>query len=248
MFSWLLTGALAEEAAETAVQADPTWLQKAFEKFGETPATVWIAVAVLIALGAIFLTITRTSSKWDAKMLSFGALSVALSFVLSCIRLYRMPTGGSVTPASMLPIMLFSAAYGVGPGLLTGLVYGILQYFQGGWFLNVWQMILDYLLAFAALGLAGFTRRLPEKWGLYCAMVIAVFGRALSAILAGIMWANDSIAQGWGLEIAGKTYDSQVLYSVVYNGTYLIPEVIICIVLSFIIAKPVMRIMKTGTR
>ena len=245
MFSWLITGALAEEAAETVAVPEPTWLQKAFEKFGETPLTVWIAVAVLVALGAILLTITRTSYKWNAKMLSFGALSVALSFVLSCIRLYRMPTGGSVTPASMLPIMLFSAVYGVGPGLLTGLVYGILQYVQGGWFLNVWQVILDYLLAFAALGLAGFARKLPEKWGLYCAMIIAVFGRALSAVLAGVMWANDSIAHGYGLEIAGKAYSSPVFYSAVYNGVYLIPEVVICILLALIIARPVMRIMKT---
>ena len=119
MFSWMFTSALAEEAAETAA-SEPTWLQKAFEKFAETPLTVWIALAVLVALGAILLTISKTSRKWDARMLSFGALSVALSFVLSCIRLYRMPQGGSVTPASMLPIMLFSAAYGVGPGLLTG--------------------------------------------------------------------------------------------------------------------------------
>ena len=248
MFLFLPADALAEEAADSVAGTGSVWLQKAFEKFGEVPLTIWIAVAVLVALGAIFLTITRTSRKWTAKLLSFGALSVALSFVLSCVRLYRMPTGGSITPASMLPIMLFSAVYGVGPGLLTGLVYGILQYFQGGWFLNVWQMILDYLLAFAALGLAGLSRKLPEKWGLYCAMIIAVLGRALSAVLAGIMWANESIAQGWGLEIAGKTYSSPVLYSIVYNGTYLIPEVIICILLAIIIAKPVMRIMKSAIR
>ena len=164
-------------------------------------------------------------------MLSFGALSVALSFVLSCIRLYRMPQGGSVTPASMLPIMLFSAAYGVGPGLLTGLVYGVLQYLQGGWFLNVWQFALDYLLAFAALGLAGLSRKMPEKWGLYVAMVIAALGRALSATLAGIMF-----------------WETAPVASLVYNGTYLIPEIVICIILAFIIAKPVMRIMKSASR
>ena len=162
-------------------------------------------------------------------MLSFGALSVALSFVLSCIRLYRMPQGGSVTPASMLPIMLFSAAFGVGPGLLSGLVYGILQYLQGGWFVNVWQFALDYLLAFAALGLAGLSRKLPEKWGLYAAMLIAVLCRALSATLAGIMF-----------------WETAPVASLIYNGTYLIPEVIICMVLAVIIARPVMRIMKTG--
>lgn len=230
MFSWLLSGALAEDAAETAAK-EPSWFETAVKKLVETPLTVWIAILVLVALGVILLIVTKTSQKWNAKMLSFAALSVALSFVLSCIRLYRMPQGGSVTPASMLPIMLFSAAFGVGPGLLAGLVYGILQYLQGGWFLNVWQFALDYLLAFAALGLAGLSRKLPDKWGLYLAMLIAVIGRALSATLAGIMF-----------------WDTAPWASLVYNGTYLIPEVIICMILATAIAKPVMRIMKAGTR
>lgn len=230
MFSWFLTSALAEEAAEAAAK-EPTWLETAFKKLVETPLTVWIAILVLVALGIILLVVTKTSRNWNAKMLSFAALSIALSFVLSCIRLYRMPQGGSVTPASMLPLMLFSAAFGVGPGLLAGLVYGVLQYLQGGWFLNVWQFALDYLLAFAALGLAGLARKLPEKWGLYCAMLIAAIGRALSATLAGIMF-----------------WDTAPWASLVYNGTYLIPEVVICMVLAAAIAKPVMRIMKTGAR
>ncbi len=230
MFSWFLTSALAEEAADAAAK-EPTWLETAVKKLVETPLTVWIAILVLVALGVILLAVTRTSKNWNAKMLSFAALSIALSFVLSCIRLYRMPQGGSVTPASMLPLMLFSAAFGVGPGLLAGLVYGILQYLQGGWFLNVWQFALDYLLAFAALGLAGLARKLPEKWGLYLAMLIAVIGRALSATLAGIMF-----------------WDTAPWASLVYNGTYLIPDVVICMILAAMIAKPVMRIMKTELR
>ena len=227
-----LSGALAEEAEEAveeAAEAVPGWGEELVEKFTETPGTVWIAVGVLVALAAIILAVSRTSKRWNAKMLAFGALSVALSFVLSCFRLYRMPQGGSVTPASMLPIMLFSATFGVGPGLLTGLVYGVLQYLQGGWFVNVWQFALDYLLAFAALGLAGLARKLPKGWGLYCAMVIAALCRALSATLAGIMF-----------------WDTAPWASLVYNGTYLIPEVVICILLAVFVAKPVMKIMKSA--
>ena len=227
-----LSGALAEEAEEAveeAAEAVPGWGEELVKKFTETPGTVWIAVGVLVALAAIILAVSRTSKRWNAKMLAFGALSVALSFVLSCFRLYRMPQGGSVTPASMLPIMLFSATFGVGPGLLTGLVYGVLQYLQGGWFVNVWQFALDYLLAFAALGLAGLARKLPKTWGLYCAMVIAALCRALSATLAGIMF-----------------WDTAPWASLVYNGTYLIPEVVICILLAVFVAKPVMKIMKSA--
>ncbi len=222
-----VTEEVTEAVAETAAKADPTWAQEAVEKFAETPGTVWIALGVLVALGAILLAIGKTSKKWTAKTVAFGALAIALSFVLSCIRLYRMPQGGSVTPGSMLPLMLFSAAFGVGPGLLAGLAYGVLQYLQGGWFANVWQFALDYLLAFAALGLTGVAKHLPEKWGLYCAMVIAALCRALSATLAGIMF-----------------WDTAPWASLVYNGTYLIPDTLICIVLAILIAKPVMKVLK----
>lgn len=230
MFSWFWASAMAEEAVQAA-EKEPSWSETAVKKLVETPVSVWIAILVMVALGVILLAVSKTSKVWNAKALSFAALSIALSFVLSCIRLYRMPQGGSVTPASMLPLMLFSAAFGIGPGLLAGLVYGILQYLQGGWFLNVWQFALDYLLAFSALGLAGLAKKLPEKWGLYAAMLIAVIVRALSATLAGIMF-----------------WDTAPVASLVYNGTYLVPDVLICMILAALIAKPVMRIMKTGFR
>ena len=226
MISWFFSSALAEEAAEAAAP-QPSWFETAVSKLTETPLTVWIAILVLVALGVILLVVRKTSQNWNAKMLSFAALSIALSFVLSCIRLYRMPQGGSVTPGSMLPLMLFSAAFGIGPGLLAGLAYGVLQYLQGGWFANVWQFSLDYLLAFAALGLAGIAKHLPKSWGLYLAMVIAALCRALSATLAGIMF-----------------WDTAPWASLVYNGTYLIPDTLICILLALLIAKPVMKVLK----
>lgn len=230
MFSWFLISALAEETTETAVQADPTWLQDLVSKFGKTPLEAWITFGALAAVGIVLLWIARSSKKWNAKMLAFGALSIALSFVLSCIRLFRMPNGGSVTPASMLPIMLFSAAYGIGPGFLAGLVYGVLQALQGGVAaLGLGQFLLDYLLAFTVLGLAGLAGKLPKKWGLYCAIIIAALARALCHTLAGILF-----------------WSSAPWASFVYNITYLGPDTLICIVLAFIIAKPVIRIMKSG--
>ncbi|NLD83940.1 MAG: energy-coupled thiamine transporter ThiT [Clostridiales bacterium] len=228
--------ALAEEAGEAA-EAVEAAAEAAEETAAETKGLLenlagnsqyfWIAFGVVIALAVILLVISLSRKKWTAKTVAFGALAIALSFALSYIRLFRMPQGGSVTPGSMLPIMLFSATFGVGPGLAVGVVYGLLQYLQGGWFANVWQVLLDYILAFAALGLAGLARQLPKTWGLYAAMIIAALGRALSATLAGIMFWNTA---PWA--------------SLVYNGTYLIPEIIICMVLAFPIAKPVMKAMQ----
>ena len=219
------------------------WLQDLFSKFGKTPATIWGAVAALAALGAVLLAAGKTAKKWNAKMVAFGALSVALSFVLSCIRLYRMPTGGSVTPGSMLPLMLFSVSFGVGPGVLAGLVYGLLQYLQGGWWLNVWQFILDYLLAFAALGLAGIAHNKKSNGWLYAAIPVAALGRAVCAILAGMMWVADTPVEE--LVIGSTQFNSPLLYSIVYNGAYLIPDTIICLLLAWLIAKPMLKIMKS---
>ena len=235
---FFLSGALAEGAEEAAAEAaeavektavsSPTWLQDAFSRFGKTPLEAWITFGAILALGIVLFVITRSSKKWSTKMLSFGALSIALSFVLSCIRLFRMPNGGSVTPASMLPLMLFAASYGIGPGFMAGLVYGVLQALQGGVaFLGFGQFMLDYLLAFTVLGLAGLAKKLPEKWGLYCAIIIAALARIICHTLAGILF-----------------WDTAPWASFVYNISYLGPDTLICIVLSFMIAKPVMRIMK----
>ena len=228
-----LASALAEgteeaaAAAEEAVEATPTWAQRLVEKFSEISGATFVILGALVALAVVLLLACRTSKRWNAKAVAFAALSIALSYVLSCFRLYRMPQGGSVTPGSMLPIMLFSAAYGVGPGVVVGVVYGALQYLQGGWFLNVWQFLLDYLLAYGALGLAGLARKLPKRWGLYAAIVIAAVVRALSATLAGYMF-----------------WDTAFWASLVYNGTYLIPDTLICIVLALAVAKPVMKILQ----
>ncbi len=224
MFPFLST-AFAEASEEAAPQ--PTWSQELVEKFTETPVSVWIAIVVLVAFGGILLAITKNSKNWTPRMIAFGAISISLSFVLSCVRLFRMPQGGSVTPGSMLPIMLFSAAYGVGPGLLVGLVYGILQYLQGGWFLNFWQFSLDYLIAFAALGLTGLAKNKRSPWSLYAFMALAALCRALSATLAGIAF-----------------WDTAPWASLVYNGTYLIPDTIICMVLALVVAPRLLREMK----
>ena len=167
------------------------WFNDLFSKFGKLNDTTWVTLGALAALGLILLAESRSFKKWNAKTIAFGALSIALSFVLSCIRLYRMPTGGSVTPGSMLPLMLFAVSFGMSPGLLAGLAYGALQYLQGGWWLNVWQFLLDYFLAFAALGLAGIAHNKNDKW-LYLSIPIAALGRAVCAILAGLMWVADT--------------------------------------------------------
>ena len=96
----------------------------------------------------------------SVRQLVFCGAAMALSFVTSCIKVFSLPYGGSVTLFSMLFICLTGYWYGLGTGMLTGLAYGILQFLQEPYVLSPFQVCCDYILAFAGLGLAGaFTRQ-----------------------------------------------------------------------------------------
>ena len=222
----LFPTALAEETAEEST----SFLSEVLGRFSELGATGWITIFTLVILAAIMVGMSVSRKTWTAKSMAYAALSIALAFVLSYIKIWRMPNSGSVTLASMLPLMLFAASYGVGPGLLAGAAYGMLQYLQGGWFVHPIQFLLDYPLAFALIGLAGLYRFLPKswsKWSLYAAMVLGALGRCLSATLAGIFY-----------------WDTAPWASLVYNGAYLVPDTLICIVLAVFVGKRIMKMMK----
>lgn len=192
-------------------------------QFAEISLTTWSILAALIILGIVLYIMTHDRRKWTTRMMANASLCIALAFILSYVKLYEMPQGGSVTLASMIPILMFAYAYGVAPGLMIGFAYGLLQFVQGGWFVHPIQFLLDYPLAFAMLGFAGIARKLPERWGLLPGILLGVFLRFLCAFLTGVFF--------WG-EGAG---DQNVLvYSAVYNGAYLIPETMICLVIAMI--------------
>ena len=195
-----------------------------FSKFAEISPVVWGILAALVILGLVLFFVTRDSKKWSTRMLANAALCIALSFVLSYIRLYKLPQGGSITLASMLPLFLFAYAYGVGPGMLVGAAYGILQFIQDAYFVHPIELLLDYPLAFAMLGLAGLASRFSDKWGLIPGIVLGTFGRFVCAFLSGVIFFGMYAPEG----------QSVLVYSAVYNGFYLIPESIICIVLAMV--------------
>ena len=195
-----------------------------FKKFSEFTPTTWGILSALVIGGAILYFITRRQKGWSIRMLANASLCIALAFLLSFIRLYRMPLGGSVTPASMLPIFLFSYAYGVVPGLTVGLAYGLFQFIQGGYVLSPAQVILEYPLAFALLGLAGMWRGRGDLPGYLGGMALGAFGRFFCAFLAGVVF--------WGKpeDYAGSVY----LYSFIYNGTYMLPDTLICLAVGLV--------------
>lgn len=222
---FLFSTAFAEESAAESTSL----VSEVLGRFSDLGATGWITIFTLLVLTAIIIGMSVSRKTWNAKSLAFAALSIALSFILSYIKIFRMPNSGSVTLASMLPLMLFAASYGVGPGLLAGAAYGLLQYLQGGWFVHPIQFLLDYPIAFALIGLAGLYKFMPKawsQWSIYAAMVLGALGRCLSATLAGIFY-----------------WETAPWASLVYNGAYLVPDTLICIALAIFVGKRVIKMM-----
>ena len=156
------------------------------------------------------------------------ALCIALATVLSMIRLYRFPFGGSVTLLSMLVITLPAWIYDVKTGTLAGLLYGLLQFALGPTVISIPQVILDYVLAFSVMGIAGFVNK--QKHSLIKGFSLAVVARWIIATLAGLAWvaAGTTAWEGW----------NPILYSMVYNAAYIFTEAIITIV---VISMPPMK-------
>ena len=102
-----------------------------FSAFAEVSSATWGVIVALLLVGVVVFAVSKDKKRWTARMLANGALCIALSTVLSFIALYKMPQGGTITLASMLPIFLFAYAYGVGPGMLVGAAYGFVQLGEG---------------------------------------------------------------------------------------------------------------------
>lgn len=189
-------------------------------------ALVIIMLAILLAGCAIF----GKNKKIGARQLVFSAMAIALAMVTSFIKLFSLPMGGSVTLLSMLFIVLIGYWYGVGPGLTAALAYGILQLVTNPYIISLPQMLVDYIFAFGALGLAGIFA--DKKNGLIKGYLLGVFGRFVFAVLSGVIFFSSS-APG---VLGNKTLDALV-YSAEYNGSYLLVETVITLIV--VILPPV---------
>ena len=161
-----------------------------------------------------------------------GAVLVAVAQVLSMIKLWEMPWGGSVC-LSMLPIFLYACRWGLKPGLMSGLVFGVLQFILDGGFALGWQSILgDYLVAFTVLGLAGLFRF--RKSSVFLGTLVGAGARFLVHYVVG--------ATVWAMYMPetffGMTMTTPWFYSLLYNGFYMVIDTALCLLIFAIISKP----------
>ena len=183
---------------------------------------ILLGVVILALLGLSLLFVKKHSKKLTVKQLTFCAMSIALGTVLSNIKLFHFPTGGSITLLSMLVVCLPGYWFGLGVGILSGVAYGVLQMLIDPYILYPSQLIIDYLLAFGALGLSGlFANAAKPKFSLVKGYIAAVLGRYIFAVLSGWIFFGSYAWDGWGA----------LPYSLVYNAIYIFAEAAITIVI-----------------
>jgi len=178
-----------------------------------------VILAVLILIAGLLLSKRGERKKMSAKQLAFCAVALALAMVTSMIKIFRFPFGGSITLFSMLFICLIGYFYGPGTGILTAVAYGVLQFILGPYIYTPIQVIVDYPLAFGALGLAGLFWK--SRNGLLKGYIIGVVGRWVFSVISGWVFFGEYAWDGW----------AALPYSLCYNGAYIFAEAIITIIL-----------------
>ena len=169
----------------------------------------------------------KNNSRMKLRALTEGAVLVALAQILGYIKLYELPNGGSVC-LSMLPIFVYCARWGFGKGLLASFAFSLLQLLLDGAYAWGWQSMLgDYIVAFTVLGVAGLFSKM--KNGFFIGTVVGCVARFL-------------VAWYWGETMPdsffGMTMTSPWFYSALYNGSYMILNMLICLVVGALLWKP----------
>ena len=194
-----------------------------------------LLVVAIIALAFIFGKDEGTASA--SRNLAYAGVCIALSFALSYVKFFSLPMGGSITLASMLPLMVYSYMFGARKGVFAGLIYGVLQFIQNPQVYEWMQILLDYPIAFASIGLAGIAKQFKFLKGnmiaeIIAGMTIACVFRYISHVLSGYfvfgVWGND-----WHM--------SPVCYSFAYNSFVLVDLAIDVVVAAFLFSTKQMR-------
>lgn len=212
-------------------------------------------------------------NKKRAQMICVSAVMIAFSVVISLIcemiPFLNLPFGGGFTVASMLPIIVVAYMYGTRWGIITAFTYSALQmllsfntvsaFFLPGdsqmiWWRALLVCLIDYVLAYTLLGLGGIFRKKYDKPRALClGSVVALSLRYLAHIVSGAIffgtWAEWFFTQDgfptWGQNIVDRLSGAwlSITYSVIYNGLYMIPEIVITAICALFIARvPQIRI------
>ena len=174
-----------------------------------------------------------------------GGIMLALATALSFVRIVQFPWGGEVTLMSMLPIMIFAIRHGAAKGFIVSFLFSLIRLGQGmiidglfGWGLTpellVACIMLDYILAFTVLGISGifgkkstsriiFGKKLLPR--IILGISLSIVARFICHLISGVVLFSDAVEKIWGLNI-----ENPWLYSMLYNGLFIVPELVITLI------------------
>ncbi len=158
----------------------------------------------------------------QTKIIAEVVVAVALAYVLNLIVIFRMPQGGSVTAVSMVPLLWLALRRGLKIGVFGGSVFGIVDMFPQPFIVHPVQFLLDYPLAFGALGLAGFFKSRP-----ILGVIVGIAGRFISHFISGVIFFAMYAPAGM----------HPAVYSAIYNGSYLVVELIFSVIVMYVLVR-----------
>lgn len=175
---------------------------------------------------------TAATSHYKLRALCEGAIFVALAQVIGYLKLFELPQGGSIC-LGMLPIFLYCARWGFGPGMLASVAYSVMQLLLDGAYAWGWQsMIGDYIVAFSVLGVAGLFHNM--KGGFFWGTVVGSVARFLCHYVTGAtVWAEYMPDTFFGM-----TMTTPWFYSFLYNGSFIAVDMALCLVVGALVYKP----------
>ena len=204
-----------------------------------TSVVKWISVgAIVVLLGIIVLLSFYKDRAFDARKLAFAGICVAMSFVLSFIKVKPVQYGGSITLASLVPILIFAYVYGPANGFLVGLIHGLLNFVESPYILTPATFLLDYLLAFTGVGFMGFFGKMQRKeravlpviLGCICAFAFRFISHLSSGVIFFLQDAVWVSLPGWAMQNA-------FAYSFIYQCVYIPADFCIALAVLITLAK-----------
>ena len=185
--------------------------------------------ALLAVLAMIMAGIYVRRVKFTTSMLVYIALMLAMTLILNQIRLYHFPQGGTITPGSMVPLLLVAYRYGVPVGVLAGFICGFIVLLSDPFIVHPVQVVFDYPLPYMAIGLAGIW---PHKRRL--ATTLAFLGRFAAHFVSGVVFFGTYAPAG----------TSPVVYSLTANAAYMVPECLLCaLILKYLPLERLLNVM-----
>lgn len=178
-----------------------------------------IAVIVVIIILLILIAMGGKDKKTDIRAVTISALMVALATVLGMIKLFTMPQGGAVTLFSILPIVVCGYLLGTRRGVMAGFCLGLIQLIFGPYVIHPVQLLLDYPIAFGAMGISGLVRNSSN--GLTKGYLLGIFARYICAVLSGVIFFGEYAPEGF----------NAWTWSLWYNLTYLAAEGLMTIII-----------------